>query len=76
MGQSRKDEEEAAHIFGHFYPRLRLCINFDKNAFGDIFHELFWSPCNRGTFYHSHVENYALYISMYCLPASNDFRYA
>jgi hypothetical protein len=25
---------EGAHIFGYFFPRIRLSINFDKNGLG------------------------------------------
>jgi hypothetical protein len=46
---------EVGHSFlgGYFFPRLRVRINFDKNAFGyilgDFFRKLIWSLCQKQT---------------------------
>jgi hypothetical protein len=36
------------HFLGHGFPKLRLCIKYDKNLvglrFGRFFHTLIWSP--------------------------------
>jgi hypothetical protein len=41
LGQLFLKITEVAHIFGFFFPRLRLRINFEQKALGDILGEFF-----------------------------------